>query len=113
MTRIRTFLEESDAASLRARHRRRARAIASRMSQMDSQETRGREPDSSSQPSTSRRRVRKSAPAVVVAVLLVTARVVRSLHNSPRTTPALMDLALPKFATPRSGRSNLGCRGLF
>ena len=37
MTRIRTFLEESDAASLRARHRRHARAIAARRSQTDSQ----------------------------------------------------------------------------
>ena len=79
MTRIRTFLEESDAASLRARHRRRARAIASRMSQTDSQETCGREPDSSSQPSTSRRpgsRVRKSAQAAAAAAASVTARVV-------------------------------------
>ena len=62
MTRILTFLEESDAASLRSRHRRRARAIAPRMSQ-----TTPKEPDSSSQPSTYRRpgsRVRKSAPAV-------------------------------------------------
>ena len=55
MTRIRTFIEESDAASLRARHRRRAQAIAAQMSQMDSQDTCGREPHSSSGPSTSRR----------------------------------------------------------
>ena len=77
-TQIWTFLEESDATSLRARHRRRARAIAARMSQTDSQETRGREPDSSSRPSTSRRpgsRVRKSAPAAAVAATSVTAKV--------------------------------------
>ena len=40
---IRTFLEESDAACLRRRHRRRAWAIASKMSQRTPQE---REPDS-------------------------------------------------------------------
>ena len=70
---------------------------------MTLQKTRGREPDSSSQPSTSRRsdsRVRKSAPAAAVAATSVTARVVRSLRSSPRTIPALIDLALPKFAHP-------------
>ena len=55
MTRIRTFLEESDAESLRSRHRRRTRAIASRMFQTTPRAACGREPDSSSQPSTSRR----------------------------------------------------------
>ena len=48
MTRIRTFLEESDAASLRSRHRRRAREIASRMSQTTPREAGGRDPDGSS-----------------------------------------------------------------
>ena len=73
------------------------------MSQTDSQETCGREPDSSSRPSTSSRpgsRVQKSAPAAAVAAASVTAKVLRSLHSSPRTIPALMDLALPKFAHP-------------
>ena len=46
---------DSDAASLRARHRRQAQAIAARMSQTTLQVTCAREPDSSSQPSTSRR----------------------------------------------------------
>ena len=49
MTRIRTIREESDAASLRSRHCRRARAIASQMSQTTPREASGREPDSSSQ----------------------------------------------------------------
>ena len=58
----------------------------------------GREPDSSSQPSTSRRpdtRVRKSAQAAAAAS--VTPGVVWSLHSSPRAIPALMDLALLNF----------------
>ena len=104
MARIRTFLEESDAASLRSRHRRRAREIASWMSQTTLREDRCREPDSSSQLSTSRRpgsRVRKSAPAAAVAAASVNPVVVRSLHSSPWTIPALMDLALPKFANPK------------
>ena len=63
MQRMRTFLEESDAASLRTRHRRCAREIAARMSRTTLQDTGGRAPDVSSRPSTSRRsgaRVRKS-----------------------------------------------------
>ena len=103
MTRIRTFLEKSDATSLGARHRRHSRASAARMSRTDSQEICGREPNSSSQPSTSHRpgsRVWKSALAAAVAATSVTAKVLRSLRNSPRTIPALMDLALPKLAYP-------------
>ena len=103
MKRIRLFLEESDDTAMRASHRRRARTIATRMSRTDSQETRSREPDSSSQPSTSRRpgsRAQRSAPAAAVAATSVTAKVLRSLRNSSRTIPALMDLALPKFAHP-------------
>ena len=49
MTRIQTFHEDSDAASLRSRHHRQAWAIASRMSQTNQREACGREPDSSSQ----------------------------------------------------------------
>ena len=108
MTRIQTFLVESVAASLRARHRRHTRAIASRMSQTTPREA----PGSSSQPSMSRRsgsRVRRSAPAAAVAATSVTPGVVRSLRSSPRVIPAMMDLALPKFAHPgkRSERPQL------
>ena len=116
MTQIRTFLEKFDAASLRSRHRLQARVIASRMSQTNQHEARGREPDSSSQPSMSRRpgsRVRKSAPAATVAAASVTSGVVRSLRSIPWTIQALMDLALPKFAHQRSGRSHLRRRGLL
>ena len=99
MTRIRTFLKESDAASLRSRHRRRARAIASRMSQKTTRETHGQEPNSSEQrrPGSG---VWKSAPAAAVAAASLTPVVVRSLRSGPRAIPALMDLVLQRFATP-------------
>ena len=48
MQRIRTFLEDSDAASLRPRHRRRAQEIAARMSRTSLKEAGDREPDISS-----------------------------------------------------------------
>ena len=70
MARVRAFIEESDVACLRSRNRRRARAIASQMSQTTLQEARSQESDNSSQPSTSRRPgsiVRKSASAAAVA----------------------------------------------
>ena len=73
------------------------------MLQTTPREARGQELDSSSQPSTSRRpgsRVRKSAPAAAVAAASLTPVVVWSLRSSPRAIPALMDLALPRFATP-------------
>ena len=48
MQRTCTCLEGSDATSLRARHRRRAREIVARMSRTTLQEEGDREPDSSS-----------------------------------------------------------------
>ena len=71
MQRIRTFLEESDAVLLQARHRRLAQEIVACISRTALQEAGDREPDSSSRPSTSRRSgpwVRKSTPAAAVAV---------------------------------------------
>ena len=103
MQRIRTILEDSDAASLRTRHRRRAWEIAARMSRTSLQEAGDREPDSSSRPSTSRQsgpRGRKSTPAAAAAVPSVTSGSVRSHRSSQRSIPSLMDLALPKFADP-------------
>ena len=70
MQRMRTFLEESDAASLRRRHRRCAREIAAQMSRTSQQDRSDRAPDVSSRPRTSRRsgsRVRKSTPPAAVA----------------------------------------------
>ena len=54
-------------------------------------------PSTSLQPGS---RVRKSAPASAVAAASVTPGVIWSLCSSPRAIPALMDLALPKFAHP-------------
>ena len=98
MQRIRTFLEESDDASLRARHRRRAQEISARMSQTTPAGGGGSGARQLFRPSTSRRsgpRVRKSTPAAAAAVPSVTSGVVRSHQSSQRSIPALMDLALP------------------
>ena len=97
------FLDKSDAACLQSRNRRRARAIASQMSLTTPLDAHSREPDKSSQPSTSRRpgsQVRKSASAAAIAAESLTPVVVRSLRSGPRAIPALMDLELPRFATP-------------
>ena len=53
MQRMRTFLQESVATSLRTRHRRCAREIAARMSRTTLQDTGSRALDVSSRPSTS------------------------------------------------------------
>ena len=60
-----TFLEESDAASLRTRHRRCAREIAAQMAWTTLQDTGGQALDVSSRRSGSR--VRKSTPTAAVA----------------------------------------------
>ena len=106
MQQTRTCLEGSDAASLRARHRHRAREIAARMSRTTLQEEGDREPDSSSRPIKSRRSgplVRKSTPTAV-AVPSVTPGVVHSHRSSQRPILTLMNLTLLKFACPE-GRS--------
>ena len=80
MQHMHTFLEESDAASLRAHHRRHAWEIAARISRTTLQDTGGRSPDVSSRPSTSRRsgsQVRKSTQPAAVAVSSVAPGVVR------------------------------------
>ena len=109
MQRMRTFLEESDDASLRARHRRRAREMASQMSRTTLQDTGCRAPDVSSQPRTSRRSgwwAWKSTPLAAVALSSEAPGVVRSHRSNPWAVPELMDLALPRFASPerRSAR---------
>ena len=112
MQRMRTFLEESDDESLRARHRRRAREMAAQMSRTTLQDTGSRAPDISSRPRTYRRngsRARKSTPLAAVAATSVAPGVVHSNRSNPRAVPALMDLALPRFASPegRSARPHL------
>ena len=46
-------------------------------------------------------RVRKSASPAAVAAASLTPVDVRSLRSGPRAIPALMDLALPRFANPK------------
>ena len=101
MQRMHTFLEESDAASLRRRHRRCARDIAARMSRTFLRDTEDRTSEVSSRPRVSRRsgsRVRKSTKLAAVACSSVATRTVRPHRSEGRTIHALMDLALPKFA---------------
>ena len=67
------------------------------------QDTGDRALDVSSRPSTSRQsgsRVRKPTPPAAVAVLSVAPGDVHSSHSDRKAVPALMDLALPKFADP-------------
>ena len=113
MQRMRIFLGESDASSLRTRHHRCAREIAAWMLQTTLQDTGDRALDVSSRPSTSRRsgpRNRRSTPPAAVAVSSVAPGAVCSSRSNRKAVPALMDLALPKFADPadRHGRSGHG-----
>ena len=63
MRRMRAFLEELDAASLRRRHRRCTRDIAARMSRTSLRDTEDRTPDVSSLPKVSRRSVSRPSEA--------------------------------------------------
>ena len=60
MRRLHAFLEESDAAALRRRHRRCARDIAARMSRTSLRDTEDRTPDVSSRPKITRRSVSRA-----------------------------------------------------
>ena len=100
MRRIHTFLEESDAASLRRLHRRCARDIAARMSRTSLWDTEDKMPDVSSRPRVSRRsvsRVRRPTKPAAVACSSVDTGTVRPHRSEGSTIRALMDLALPKF----------------
>ena len=101
MQRMHTFLEEADAASLRSRHRKSAREIVPWMSRTTLQDTGNRVRDVTSRPRTSHRsgtRSRKSTPPAAVAISSVTPGAARSICSNRKAVPALMDLALPKFA---------------
>ena len=94
------FLEESDAASLRRRHRQCARDIAARMSRTSLRDTEDRTPDVSSRPKVTRRsvsRARRPTRPVAVACSSVATGPVRPHHSEVNTIQALMDLALPRF----------------
>ena len=108
MKRMHTFLEESDAASLRRHHRRCARDIAAQMSRTSLRDTEDRTPDVSSQPRVSRRSgswVRRCTKPAAVACSSAATGTVRPHcwggggHCSEGSTiRALMDLAIPQFA---------------
>ena len=97
MKRMHTFL----AASLRRRHRRCARDIATRMSRTLLRDTEDRTPDVSSRPRVSRwsgSQVRRSTKPAVVACSSAATGTVRPHHSEGSTIRALMDLAIPQFA---------------
>ena len=98
MRRMHAFLEESDAASLRRRHRRCARDIAARMSRTSLWDMEDRTPYVSSRPKVSRRSVfrRPTRPAAVACSSVITGT--GQPHRSEVSTiRALMYLALPKL----------------
>ena len=100
MRRMHTFLEESDAASLRRRHRRCARDIAAWMSRTSPRSGEDRPPDVSSRPKVSRRsisRARESTKSATAACSSKGAGTVRSHRTEGDTIQALMELALPQF----------------
>ena len=94
------FLEESDAASLRRRHRRCARDIAARMSRTSILDTEDRLPDISSRPKVTRQSVsqaRRPTRPMALAGSSVATGPVCAHCSEVKTIRALMDLALPKF----------------
>ena len=91
------FLEESDMASLRRRHRRCARDIAARMSRTSILD---RTPDISNRPKVYRRsvsRTRRPTRPMVLDGSSVASGPVRPHCSEVHTIQALMDLALPRF----------------
>ena len=100
MRRIHAFLEESDAASLRRRHRRCAQDIGTQMSRTSLRDTEDRTPDVSSRPKVSRRsvsRVRRPTRPAAVACSSVVTGTVRPHRSEVNTIRAQMDLALLRF----------------
>ena len=94
MRRLHAFLEESDAASLRRRHRRCAPDIAARMSRTSIRDTEDKPPDVSSRPKVTRRSVsRRPTRPVAVASSSLAREPVRPHRSEVNTIQALMDLA--------------------
>ena len=107
---MRNFLEESDAASLRARHHLCTREIAAQKSWTTLQDTGGRAPDVSSRPSTSRRSgewVRKSTPPAAVAISSVAPGAVRSNRSDKKAIPGSDGGCLTPSLRPPSPCLNL------
>ena len=100
MRQLHAFLEESDAVSLRRRHRRCARDIAARISRTSLRDMGDRTPDVSSRPKITRRsisRARGPTRPVTEAGSSLTTGPVRPHRSEANTIQALMDLALPRF----------------
>ena len=100
MRRMHTFLEESDAASLRRHHRRRAQVIATRMSQTSSRREVDKSPDASSRPMVfhhSVSRAQGSTESVAAACSSKGTGTVRSHRMKGDAIQALMQLALPQL----------------
>ena len=98
MRRMHAFLEESDAASLRRRHRRCAQDIAALMSRTSLRDAEDRTPDVSSRPKVSRQsisRARRPTKLVAVACSLGVTGTVRPHRSEVNTVSVLMDLAPP------------------
>ena len=105
MRRMHAFLEESDAASLRRRHRRCARDIAW-MSRTYILDTEDRTPDISSRPKVYRRsvsRARRPTRPVALDGSSVAKGSVRPHCSEVRTIQALMELALLRFESLGDG----------
>ena len=100
MRRMHAFLEESDATSLRRRHRRRAQDFAARMSRTSLRDAEDRTSDASSRPQVSRRSVSRAwrpTRTAAVACPSVATGTVHPHRSEVNTIRALMELALPKF----------------
>ena len=100
MRRMHTFLEESDAASLRRRHRRRAQDIAARMSRTSPRRGEDKSPDVSSRPMVFRRSVSRAWGSTESAAATCSSKgagTVRSHRMEGGKIKFLMELALPQF----------------
>ena len=100
MRQMHTFLEESEAASLRRRHRRRAQDIAAWLSQASPRRKEDKSMDVSSRPMVYRRSVsqaRRPTASATAACSSTGEGAFRSRHTEGDLIQALMDLAFPKF----------------
>ena len=98
MRQMHTFLEESDAASLRRCHRRRAQDIAARLSWASPQREEDKSPVVSSRPMVYHRSVSRARGSTASAACSSTGvGAIRSHRMEGDTIQALMDLALPQF----------------
>ena len=105
MTRLHTFLEESDVASLRRRHRRCAKEIAPRMSLSSTPSGDDKSLNVSSRPKVYRRLISQARGSVKLpsaAHSSTGAGTVHSHRPEEETIQALMELALPRFGSCES-----------